>query len=257
MKCSICGSEATPGAARCGECGARLPKLSPFDPEYVRPAKKRKTWLWVMLSVIVVCVLIIIVFSMVLFSFAQLNEETIFEPPAESIPTESVPTVTIPAQVTSEDCFVLAEGVLRFLPERHDGSPIVHVPETIGGQTVTAIGPECFVGCDSITTILLPQTVTGIHPRAFAGCTELRGLFLPEGCTLIGKDAFSGCVSLEAIHIPSTMDAIASGVFDDCAAMSYIFYSGSSADWKNLYTDYITPYTYVICLDGDFYHGAE
>lgn len=257
MKCPICASEASPGAVRCSECGARLPKLSPFDPEYVHPARARKTWLWVLLGVILVCVLIIGMFAAGFAVLVNRTDEFMREDPVTSIPAESIPTVTVPAEVTSEDCFVLAEGVLRFLPDRHDGGPIVNIPETVGGQRVTAIGPACFAGCADITTILLPDTVTGIHPRAFAGSTALRGVFLPEGCTFIGKDAFEGCINLEAIHIPSTMDAIESGVFDDCASLSYIFYSGTHQDWVALYDDYITPYTYVICLDGDYHHGAE
>lgn len=257
MKCSICGTETAPGTPRCPECGAPLRPLSPFDPEYVRPEKKKKTWLWILLATVTVLCLIIGVFTANIVNLVVRISDVDPEPVPESVPSQTLPTVTIPSEVTAEDCFVLAEGILRFLPERHDGSPIVHIPETIGGQTVTAIGPECFFGCDAITTIILPETVTAIHPRAFAGCTNLRGVFLPEGVTYIGADAFEGCIKLEAIHIPSTMDSIDGGVFDDCASLSFIFYSGNHDVWTTLYSDYITPYTYVICLDGDYFHGVN
>lgn len=257
MKCTICGTEVAANAARCGKCGARMPKLSPFDPNYVRPAKKKKTWLWILLGVLTALSVIIGGFAAVITTLVSRISDVQTVTPVESAPAETLPTVTIPEEVTAEDCFVLVEGILRFLPEMHDGSPIVHVPDTIGGQTVTAIGPECFAGCDTLTTIILPDTITAVHPRAFAGCRDLRGVFLPEGTTFIGADAFEGCIKLEAIHIPSTIDSIESGVFDDCASLSFIFYSGNYDVWTSLYSDYITPYTYVICLDGDYFHGIE
>lgn len=257
MKCPICGAEAIPGEKRCLECGARLPKLSPFDPEYVRPVKKRKTWLWVLLSVLALCIAIIAAFAALLISYSRTNPEIVEQRPVASTPAEPLPTESITAEVTSEDCFVLVEGTLRFLPEQHDGSPIVVIPETVGGQTVTAIGADAFAGCDTLTTIVLPETVTAIHPRAFAGCGALRGLFLPEGTVMIGPEAFKGCKKLEALHVPSTMESIAPGVFDDCASLSYIFFSDAHDRWTELYTDYITPFTYVICLDGDYQHGIS
>lgn len=257
MKCPICCAVANPGEKHCPECGAKLPELSPFDPEYVRPAKKRKTWLWVLLGVIAVCLAILAVFAAVLVSYVGIHEETVSEGPVSSLPRDEAPVESAPAEVTSEDCFAVVEGTLRFLPERHDGSPIINIPETVGGQTVTAIGADAFAGCDTVTTILLPDTVTAIHPRAFAGCTELRGLFLPEGTAYIGPDAFAGCAKLEAIHIPSTVESIEPGVFSDCASLSYIFYSGTHDVWSELYADYITPFTYVICLDGDYLQGLS
>lgn len=261
MKCSICGTDAVPGLDCCPDCGCRYSAQptgprSPFDPNYIPPAKK-KNWLWVFIPVTVVCLLIVAGFTVCVTS--MLRNVTASEPPqpAESVPATPKPDATVPYTPASEDCFMVVEGVLKFLPERYDGGPVLQIPETVGGETVTAIGPECFAGCGSITTIVLPDTVTGIQAKAFAGCTELRGLFVPEGTQYIGKDAFEGCIKLEAIYIPATVTSIHSGAFDDCASLTYIFYGGIHKDWANLYSDYIMPYTFAICLDGEYYHGVE
>ena len=187
-------------------------------------------------------------------SFELVGE--VFESPAPEpiLPMDPGEHATVPA--ASGDCFVLAEGVLMFRPERWDGGRVLRVPEEVGGHTVTAIGPGCFRDCDLLTTIELPNTVKLISPEAFAGCTELRGLFVPEGVGSIGEDAFAGCTALESIYIPASVDHIAKGCFDDCAGLLYIFYESSFEHWNGLYSDYINPFTAVICIDGNYRHGV-
>lgn len=263
MKCSICGSDAIPGVERCPGCGCRIPEasptpLSPFDPNYVRPVKQRKTWLWIMIPLVFVCVLTVSFFAFCVVTL--LSNTTAAEqvrPAVPSVPDAVQPDASLPAAPVSEDCFVVSEGVLMFLADKYDGGPVLQIPSTVGGETVTIIGAGCFRGCDDLTTIVLPNTVTAIQPEAFSGCTELRGLFVPEGTEYIGKDAFAGCVNLECVYIPASVTRIASGVFDDCAALMYIFYNGMFEDWDALYSDYIMPYTYAICLDGEYCHAAQ
>ena len=74
---------------------------------------------------------------------------------------------------------------------------------------------------------------------------------------LIGKDAFAMCRSLEAIYIPASVTTIAPGCFDDCAALVYLFYEGDFESWNALYSDFINPFTTAICLDGNYYQGAD
>lgn len=166
----------------------------------------------------------------------------------ETLPTE---------RIVQTDCYMLEDGVLTFLPGAYSGGRVLTVPASIDGQTVTAIGARCFYGCEEITTIILPDTITSIGDAAFAECTALRGLFVPESVTSIGTDAFLNCLDLEAVYIPMSMDSIGTGAFEGCPALHYIFFSGYYASWNALYSDYITPFTYVICLDGDYHHGIN
>lgn len=254
MKCPICEATLRPGTDRCPTCGCRYPH------DYTRPhgetekPKSTKGKCCCLIPAIIAVVVIGLLIGAGVTAF-RMAEDIVIAPepePAMSIPMdESLP------ETASEECFAIMEGAVVFLPDAWDGGPIVNVPETVGGQTVTAIGAGAFRDCAELTTIILPDTVTAIHPEAFSGCTNLRGLFVPKTTEFIGKDAFSGCISLEAIYIPSAVDSIASGCFDDCAALMYIFYEGYFEDWQDLYDDYINPFTTAVCLDGSYYHGVQ
>lgn len=252
-KCPICSQRLLPGADRCPSCGYRVPS-GHTAPAPAAPEKPSHPPAFCFCCGAVLIPVVILLVFLIGVSFELVGE--VFESPAPEpvLPMTPEAHATVPA--ASEDCFVLAEGVLMFRPERWDGGRVLRVPEEVGGHTVTAIGPGCFRDCDLLTTIELPDTVKLISPEAFAGCTELRGLFVPEGVGSIGEDAFAGCTALESIYIPASVDHIAKGCFDDCAGMLYIFYEGSFEHWNGLYSDYINPFTAVICIDGNYRHGV-
>lgn len=164
-------------------------------------------------------------------------------------------TETLDTSYVSEGCFDLVDGMLYFYPEDYTGGRVLTVPETIGGETVTAIGDYCFWGCDWLTTIILPETVTYIGEYAFAECASLRGMDIPIGVTEIGYCAFWACTELEAVYIPSSVTAVGEDAFDECYSLRYIFYNGYFEDWDSMYSEYISPFTFVICNDGDYYQG--
>lgn len=156
----------------------------------------------------------------------------------------------------SEGCFDLVDGTLYFYPEDYTGGRVLTVPETIGGETVTAIGDYCFWGCDWLTTIILPETVTCIGEFAFAECTSLRGMDIPTGVREIGYCAFWACTELEAVYIPNSVTTVGEEAFDECYSLRYIFYNGLFKVWNSMYSEYISPFTIVICSDGDYYQGT-
>lgn len=258
MKCPICATRLHPGSERCPGCGYRMPASPPASstPPLRPEPRSRRGCLWVPPSLLLVLLLLSAAVSFVrgvriLSGSGQIiSQAPVPEPPA-SAPAEE--TVTIPAM--AEDCFIIEDGQLVFLPGEWD-SPILRVPETVDGMTVTGIAPGCFRDCTALTTVLLPDTLTQIGREAFAGCTNLRGLYVPDGTETIGRDAFAGCVSLESVYIPATVEFIAGGCFDDCARLLYIFYDGDFERWHGLCDDYITPFTTAICHDGNYYHGA-
>jgi len=73
----------------------------------------------------------------------------------------------------------------------------------------------------------------------------------------IGTDAFRGCRSLESVYIPTGLSSIGGGAFADCPKLTYIFYNGLYEEWSNIYHDVITPFTWVICWDGEYRHNAK
>ena len=270
MKCPICGTALPLQTDRCPDCGYRCRVSQPRNPQpqttqtrsavsgipYTPPKTKPRRGCCCALALVIPILILVFIIGSAAVAFVSMDFsaeffEEIFEetPVAEPVP-ESLPALT------DEGCFALAEGSLVFLPDRWDGSPIVHIPGTIGGQTVTAIGPGCFAGCDTLTTIILPESVAIIGPMAFSGCSSLRGLQLPDEVISIGAGAFSGCDDLQAITIPVTLEQIAPGTFDDCASLMYIFYDGTYEDWCALYSGFINPFTAVICIDGIFNQAA-
>lgn len=265
MKCPICSERLLPGTDRCRSCGYRVPRSSaPAEhPPVSRPRRSprpRRRWGCCVLFLIWPLILSLLagIFSLatnVIGEFSGADLEIHVETPVEE-PSHATPPSASRPTATDEVCFAIEDGAVYFLPDYWDGSPILTIPETVDGETVTAIGPGCFSGCGELTTIILPETVTEICEESFLGCAKLRGLYLPIGMESIGTDAFAGCADLEAICIPSTVTDIAPGCFDDCASLMYIIYEGSIEHWEQLYDDYINPFTAAICLDGTYYHGT-
>ncbi len=270
MKCPICGTVLPLQADRCPDCGYRCRTAQPQSGQtaptrstvssvpYTPPNKTKRSrgcCCSLILLIPVLVFLILLIFGAVNYIVADFEmvvpEPGFFEDtPFEDWSSESMPTAA------DEGCFAAADHTLMFIAENWDDSPVLRIPDTVGGEEIHSIGVGCFAGCDELSTILLPESVTIISPMAFSGCTNLRGLYLHDGVELIGTDAFAGCRSLEAIYIPASVTTIAAGCFDDCASLRYIFYGGTYEDWNSLYSDYISPFTTAICLDGNYYHGA-
>ena len=163
----------------------------------------------------------------------------------------------IPMDGASSEHFVVADGVLYFYEEYYDGGPVLEIPERIGGDTVTALSVSCFENNTTLTTIILPDTLTEIRERAFAGCTELRGVKIPDGVETIGAGAFRGCTGLEAAYLPGSTNFIGTDAFEGCSTLVYLFYSGFYQNLLQLYPQNINPYTWAICMDGEYPYTAN
>ena len=90
-------------------------------------------------------------------------------------------------------------------------------------NSLQAIGPGAFSGCDRISVLPLPDDLISIGDRAFASCTSLTNITLPATIDFIGKEAFAGCKKLGCIYVnnpePATCGADA---FKDVHAMVYV-----------------------------------
>lgn len=161
-------------------------------------------------------------------------------------------------QSTSDSAyFQIRDGVLYFDKSSYTGGSELVIPNEIGGETVFALGKDCFANCTELTTVILPSTLSSIGENAFYGCTSLRGITIPESVNIIAEKAFYGCSNLEAIRIPGTLHTIRKDAFDNCSYLGYIFYEGTHDRWTALYDAFINPYVVVICQDGSFYQGGE
>ena len=105
--------------------------------------------------------------------------------------------------------------------------------------------------------MVLPDSLTQIGSGAFRNCTSLRGIYIPASVVSLEREAFFGCQELEAVCFEAIPAGIASGAFDGCQSVCYIFFTGTFQEWKLLYSDFINPYTYVICSDGVYPQGGQ
>ena len=263
MKCPICSAHLPLGSDRCPDCGYR-PRTAQAAPQqntsyYTPPNPTKKPKGLCCCALFAAIPAVILIAALILGAASLIMEEVEVQiggfDSFEDFPFLEEEPVPAP-DAADEGCFAIRDGVVSFLPENWDGSPVLRVPETVAGETVTEIGPGCFRDCQELTTILLPDTVTVIGREAFAGCTGLRGLYLPDGTETIGPDAFAGCLAMESIYIPGTVTEVAEGAFDDCAALLYLFYEGDFESWNAVCDDFINPFTTAICLDGNYYQGA-
>ena len=261
MKCPICGKLLPPNSDRCPDCGYRCQggSAQARPTAYYTPPNQTKRSKGCCCALIIVVPLllgliaaIIGVTSFVLedFDFEEFSEEFYEDTPFEDrLPVE-------PPAEADESCFTIRSGAVTFHPDRWDGGRVLRIPETVDGETVTALAAGCFRDCNELTTIVLPDTLTSIGKEAFSGCSSLLGMYFPEGMDSIDPRAFAGCISMESVYVPSSVTRIAPGAFDDCASLLYLFYDGDFEDWDAIYSDYINPFTTAICRDGEYYHGA-
>ena len=80
----------------------------------------------------------------------------------------------------------------------------VHIPSTIDGYTITAIGNRAFSECTAITSINIPKTVKTIGLRAFYGCTGITEITIPSSVTSIGTQIFYKASNLHTVYYNST-----------------------------------------------------
>lgn len=253
MYCPVCGTiyeDVFPFCPVCGQWRYSTIALLPAP----RPGRKRLPYI-LMLGMLLV--------GLALFFLLPMDAVPLEAVPQEPDLSQTVPTVPeVPVEgdnpgLFQRDCFSVLDGTLYFDPNAFTAYPIVLVPSAMDGQQVTALAEGCFENLRDVTTIILPSSITAIGPRAFAGCAELRGICVPNAVTSIGAGAFSGCTSLEALYLPTGLNTLAPDTFQDCPMLTFIFFSGPYAQWEQMYPSFITPFTWVICWDGEYRPGAN
>lgn len=151
---------------------------------------------------------------------------------------------------TSTDGNVVVPYMIDF------GAPLISNTYTDKGlmvfkSNVTSIGDEAFVGCDSLTSIVIPDSVTSIGVSAFYHCRSLISIVIPDSVTSIGEWAFSLCTSLSSVYVkPKTPPTLGNYIFDGNVSDRKIYVPRASLDayktasgWS-VYASAIEPYDY-------------
>ncbi len=98
----------------------------------------------------------------------------------------------------------------------------LHLPDTIGGLTVTRIDRMAFAGCSRLTgELVIPNTVTTIGEYAFQSCGFTGELIIPDSVTNIGRYAFSYCDGFSGeLKLPNSVTNIGDDAFYDCSGFT-------------------------------------
>lgn len=104
----------------------------------------------------------------------------------------------------------------------------IHIPETIDGIPVIAIGEKAFAAAEEFPVAEPEEELAAalIFTEAAAEPAvkgqALRRVFLPDSVETIGAYAFSGCSALEMIHLPAGLKEIPPRMFQGCAALQQV-----------------------------------
>ena len=100
------------------------------------------------------------------------------------------------------------------------GPGVAGIPSSINGRSVTSIGENAFLHCESLISVTMPNTVTNISTWAFFSCDNLVSASIPNSVTRIGESAFYGCESLSSIIIPNSVTWIGDSAFAYCYSLT-------------------------------------
>ena len=128
-----------------------------------------------------------------------------------------------------------------------DGRKLLKAPQELDGTYSIRKGTKVicdeafrwskFIGCRSLTSLVIPDSVTNIGDYAFWGCSDLADIVIPDGVTSIGDYAFEGCESLRSVVIPDGVTSIGDYVFSGCRSL----------------TDIVIPNSVTSIRDGAFF----
>ena len=89
------------------------------------------------------------------------------------------------------------KGILRF-----DG-PITKIPEAVNSRASVDIYGG-FVGCTTLTSVIIPEGVVQIGNYAFRQCSKLTTVTIPKTVTYIGEEAFAYTADYNTLLITFT-----------------------------------------------------
>ncbi len=120
----------------------------------------------------------------------------------ETYGTGSVPPLVITPKPT-EFTLVFDGGTLTGYEGGEPPAELVIPSETPDGTPVVKLGMNCFSGCDSIRSVVIPDTVHTMDGGVFRDCSNLEKVTIPTGLQFLYSYAFSG-TKIKEIILPKS-----------------------------------------------------
>ena len=157
-------------------------------------------------------------------------------------------TFDIPAGIrASADSEEITEGSFKYVVDE-EGARItkyigekkgasVEIPDTLGGNTVYAVGSEAFLKNKNIISVKIPDSVTHIYGDAFAECDALQTVEFGSGVKEIGYRAFNRCAKLKDFNLPANIETLGELCFQGTAVESIdipVTLTTAEVPWNNV-----------------------
>ena len=96
------------------------------------------------------------------------------------------------------------------------------IPSTYKDLPVTSIGDDAFLGCESLTSVVIGDNVTSIGSWAFGNCDNLASVTIGDGVISIGFNAFTWCKNLTSVVIGDSVTSVGDTAFAMCDSLKSI-----------------------------------
>ena len=131
-------------------------------------------------------------------------------------------------ELTREEAEAMIDEMNNIVRLFKDKYRLVAYAEGSGGSTVevpdyAAILDQTFLGCETLTTVILPETIAEIN-GAFEGCINLEHFNVPKELINLGNGAFWHCKKITEFIAPKGVKELHQDTFHECLALEKVVF---------------------------------
>lgn len=131
-------------------------------------------------------------------------------------------------ELTREEAQAMIDEMNNIVRLFKDKYRLVAYAEGSGGSTVevpdyAAILDQTFLGCETLTTVILPETIAEIN-GAFEGCINLEHFNVPKELINLGNGAFWHCKKITEFIAPKGVKELHQDTFHECLALEKVVF---------------------------------
>lgn len=151
----------------------------------------------------------------------------------DNVTDNDVTALTLTGTVDARDFKFIADSLINLSQLDLSQAQIVAYSDSVKPLVGTTFAfpanelpASILMGCDNITTLILPANLQSIGNAALAGCTGIQSLELPASLTTIGAYAMSG-TGITQLELPATVTTVGQGAWAHCHALTTANFNSS------------------------------